>query len=92
MTKRDSTGESLRGGGFLKGSAAGVSDMLLGWRSLFLGLLGTVGGFVGAITNSGVTARLTLVAIGCVSVVLAAVSWKYMKRQRDDRNARRRHP
>ncbi|MFG2559887.1 hypothetical protein [Streptomyces sp. NPDC048496] len=87
--KKSENKRTLQGGAFLKGSAAGLSEMLLGWRSLFLGCGGTLAGFIGAITNKGLTTRLTLVAIGCVSLALAAVSWKYMKRQQDERNARR---
>lgn len=88
MTSRDSGRESLRGGGFLRGSAVGLSEMLLGWRALVLGSGGTLAGFVGAFTNNGVTTRLALIAIGCVSLVLAVVSWRYMKRQQNERNAR----
>ncbi|MEU8623887.1 hypothetical protein [Streptomyces sp. NPDC048669] len=89
MKKRESKWEALQGGGFLKGSAAGLSEMLLGWRSLFLGVCGTLGGFAGAVTGEGIVERLVLVVIGCVSLVLAAVSWKYVKRQQNERNAQR---
>lgn len=88
MKSREKWWTSLQGGGFLKGSAAGLSEMFLGWRSLFLGCGGTVVGFVGAITNSGLTTRLTLVAVGFASLPLAAVSWKYMKRQQGEKNRR----
>ncbi|MFC5721006.1 hypothetical protein ACFP1Z_12590 [Streptomyces gamaensis] len=86
MTEKES---SLRGGGFIKGSVFGLGEMLggmlLGWRSLFLGCCGTVAGFGGAITNSGLATRMTLLGIGCVSLVLAWVSWKHMKRRQNER-------
>ncbi|MFG3286529.1 hypothetical protein [Streptomyces sp. NPDC048111] len=71
---------SLRGGGFVKGSAAGLGEMFLGWRSLLLGCGGTVLGFVGALTNNGVGTRLMLLALGLVSLPVAVVSWRHMKR------------
>ncbi|MFJ8313485.1 MULTISPECIES: hypothetical protein [unclassified Streptomyces] len=73
--------DSLKGGGFIKGSAAGLSEMFLGWRSLLLGCGGTLLGFVGAITNNGIGTRLALLAIGIVSLPLAIASWRYMKRK-----------
>lgn len=80
--------ESLRGGGFLKGSAAGLSEMLLGWRSLFLGCVGTVVGFssvVNPLLPFGIFIRLAMLGIGFVSLALAVASWRHMKRS-DQRN------
>ncbi len=76
----------------MRASTAGLGEMLLGWRSLFLGICGALAGFIGAITNKGLTARLTLIAIGCVSVVLLMVSWRYMKHQRDEEQAWQQNP
>lgn len=89
MTNRENKRESLKGGGFLRGSADGLSDMFLGWRALLLGCGGTLAGFIGAITNNGITTRWVLIAIGCVSLFLATVSWKYMKSQQKGRNSQR---
>ncbi|UQA94474.1 hypothetical protein [Streptomyces halobius] len=90
MTNKENWLNSLKGGGFIKGSAAGLGEMLgnmfLGWRSLLLGCCGTVAGFVGAVTNSGLTTRITLLAIGSASLALTWVTLKYMKRQQNERN------
>ncbi|MFJ5678290.1 hypothetical protein [Streptomyces sp. NPDC093097] len=85
---------SLKGGGFAKGSVAGLGEMLgemfLGWRSLFLGCLGTFAGFVGAITNDGLAIRMAALGIGSVSLALAWVTWRYMKRKKNERNIKTR--
>ncbi|MFD9633133.1 hypothetical protein [Streptomyces violascens] len=74
--------ESLKGGGFLKGSVAGLSEMFLGWRSLLLGCGGTVVGFSGVVNpllDYGILMRLAMLGIGIVSLTLAVASWRYMK-------------
>ncbi|MGW1181323.1 hypothetical protein ACWD7Y_20195 [Streptomyces drozdowiczii] len=86
MTKPEGTVRSLQGGGFIRGSALGLGQMFLGWRSLFLGACGTLAGFGGAITNEGAATRATLVAIGCASLALVVVTRKYMKNHRDRDN------
>ncbi|MFF4404286.1 hypothetical protein ACFY2W_18050 [Streptomyces sp. NPDC001262] len=90
MANKENWLNSLKGGGFAKGSIFGLGEMLgemlLGWRSLFLGCLGTVAGFVGAITNNGLTIRMVGLGIGSASLVLAWVTLKYMKRQQNERN------
>ncbi|WP_159041292.1 hypothetical protein [Streptomyces sp. WM4235] len=74
--------ESMQGGGFVKGSSAGLREVLLGWRSLFLGGCGMLLGFGGAMANDGIGVRLVLLGIGIVSVPLTVASWKQMKKSR----------
>ncbi|MFE6973742.1 hypothetical protein [Streptomyces sp. NPDC057682] len=82
MKRTEGIASCLRGGGFLRGSALGLAEMFLGWRTLFLGFGGTLVGFVGAITNEGAATRVTLVVIGCVSLALLVVTLKYVKSDR----------
>ncbi|MFI9604803.1 hypothetical protein ACIHCX_34020 [Streptomyces sp. NPDC052043] len=77
---------SLQGGGFIRG----LADELLGWRSLFLGICGLVGGFGGAMNLDGIAKRLMFLAVGCVSLVLTVYSWRQVKRQTLEKNAQRR--
>ncbi|GGP51573.1 hypothetical protein GCM10010214_25810 [Streptomyces abikoensis] len=90
MVNKESRLDSRKGGGFKKGPAAGLGEMLgnvlLGWRSLFLGCAGTVAGFVGAVTNSGLATRAVLLAIGVASLALAWVTLHHMKHRRNTRN------
>ncbi|MFF4948622.1 hypothetical protein ACWC2K_34620 [Streptomyces chattanoogensis] len=90
MTNKENWLNSLKGRDFMKGSTGGLGEMLgkmlLGWRSLFLGCCGTVAGFVGAITNSGLVTRVVLLGIGSASLVLTWLTLKHMKRQQDERN------
>ncbi|MFD7336681.1 hypothetical protein ACFV98_11840 [Streptomyces violascens] len=84
MGSRESYWDSLKGGGFVKGSAAGLGEMFLGWRSMLLGCGGTVGGLGGVITQGGIAAKSASLGIGCAPLALALVTWKHMKRQQND--------
>ncbi|MDT0452984.1 hypothetical protein [Streptomyces hesseae] len=90
MINKENRLNSPKGEGLVKGSTAGIGEMLgkmlLGWRSLFLGCAGTAAGFIGAFTNSGLTTRAALLAIGVASFALAWVTLRHMKGQRNARN------
>ncbi|MEU9111130.1 hypothetical protein AB0D04_04820 [Streptomyces sp. NPDC048483] len=94
MANKENWLNSLKGGGFIKGSAVGLGEMLggmfLGWRSLLLGCCGTIAGFIGAVTNSGLVTRIALLGIGGASLVLTWVTWKYMKRRQNGHNSPQR--
>ncbi|RII11844.1 hypothetical protein DSC45_28430 [Streptomyces sp. YIM 130001] len=81
--------DSLRGGGFIKGSAAALGDVFLGGRMLLVGCIGTLGGFASAITNSGIGERLGFFGLGCVCLVLARLSWRHVAREQTERQAER---
>ncbi|GAA2688031.1 hypothetical protein [Streptomyces lunalinharesii] len=90
MTYNGNRQDSQKSGRSASRLTTELGKLFLGWRSLFLGCCGTVAGFVGAITNSGIGVRISLLAIGCASLALAVGTLKFMEYQKNNRSAPRR--
>lgn len=90
MTNNGNRKDSQKGGHSASRLTTELGKLFLGWRSLLLGCGGTVAGFVGAITNSGIGMRISLLAIGCGSLALALGTLKFMEHQKNNHSGSRR--